>query len=206
MGYSESIKKITYPNSSVTYATCFTCVCAQFLSCVRLFVTQWTVTCQAPLSMEFSRQECWSGLPFPTPGYLPNPGIEPTSPALSGRFFTIEPPGKPYPFPLLIKLNVARSNINNTSMSSLPKEESSKVLILNIMFFFPLTSSNFTCCFSSKISGVKKGNEITLWVYFSLLNIGRKHCWACNQLGRSLSWYLCNATKYPHWFPNEMNL
>ena len=49
---------------------------------VRLFATPWTVAYQAPQSMEFSRQEYWSGLPFPTPGDLPNPGIEPGSPAL----------------------------------------------------------------------------------------------------------------------------
>ena len=52
------------------------------LSHVRLFVTPWTVAHQAPLSMGFSRQEYWSGLPFPSPGDLSNPGIEPTSPAL----------------------------------------------------------------------------------------------------------------------------
>ena len=54
--------------------------------------------CQAPLSLEFSRQEYWSGLPFPTPGDLPNPGIKPASlasPALAGGFFTTVPPGKP---------------------------------------------------------------------------------------------------------------
>ena len=53
---------------------------------------------QAPPSMEYSRQEYWSRLPFPTPGDLPNPGIEPTSlvsPALAGGFFTTEPPGSP---------------------------------------------------------------------------------------------------------------
>ena len=55
----------------------------------------WTVVHQAPLSMGFSRQEYWSGLPFPSPVDLPDPGIEPSSPALSGRFFTAEPPGKP---------------------------------------------------------------------------------------------------------------
>ena len=49
----------------------------------------------APLSMEFSRQEYLRGLPFPPPWGLPDPGIEPTSPALAGRFFTTEPPGKP---------------------------------------------------------------------------------------------------------------
>ena len=66
-------------------------------SCVRLFATPWTVACQAPLSMAFPRQEYWSGLPFPTPGHLLNPEIKPASsvsPALAGRFFTTEPPGK----------------------------------------------------------------------------------------------------------------
>ena len=61
------------------------------LSCVRLFATPWTIAHQVPLSMEFSRQESWSGLPFPTPGDLPHPGTKPTSPAsavLAGRFFT----------------------------------------------------------------------------------------------------------------------
>ena len=56
--------------------------------------------CQAPLSMEFSRQEYWRGLPFPSPGDIPNPGIEPDSPeslALAGRLFPTEPPGKPRP-------------------------------------------------------------------------------------------------------------
>ena len=53
---------------------------AQMLRRVQLFVTPWTVACQAPLSMGFPRQEYWSGLPFPSPGDLPSPGIEPTSP------------------------------------------------------------------------------------------------------------------------------
>ena len=62
------------------------------------FVTPWTAACQAPLSVGFSRQEYWSGLPFPSPGNLPDPGIEPSSPvspSLAGRFFTTESPGKP---------------------------------------------------------------------------------------------------------------
>ena len=54
----------------------------------------WTVTCQAPLSMEFSRQEYWSGLPFPPSGDLPDPEIKPKSPALQVDFFTTESPGK----------------------------------------------------------------------------------------------------------------
>ena len=66
------------------------------LSHVRLFATPWTVAHQAPLSMGFSRQEYWSGLPFPSPGDLPNPGIEPMSPALQADALTSEPPGKPH--------------------------------------------------------------------------------------------------------------
>ena len=54
------------------------------------------VACQAPLSMGFFRQESWSGLPFPSPEYLPDPGIKPASLALTGGFFTSEPPGKPH--------------------------------------------------------------------------------------------------------------
>ena len=65
------------------------------LSRVRLFATLWTVAPQAPLSMGFSRQEYWSGLPFPSPGDLPDPGIEPRSPALQADALTSEPPGKP---------------------------------------------------------------------------------------------------------------
>ena len=60
------------------------------------FVTPWSVACQASLSMGFPKQEYWSWLPFLSPGDLPNSGIEPTSPALAGGFFTTEPPGKPY--------------------------------------------------------------------------------------------------------------
>ena len=60
------------------------------LSHVRLLETARTVAHQAPLFMEFSRQEYWSGLPFSSPGDLPDPGIEPVSPELAGRFFTWE--------------------------------------------------------------------------------------------------------------------
>ena len=65
------------------------------LSCVRLFVTPWTVAHQAPPSMGFSRQEYWSGLPFPSPADLPNRGIEPRSPTLKADALTSEPSGKP---------------------------------------------------------------------------------------------------------------
>ena len=65
------------------------------LSRVRLFATPWTVAYQASPSMGFSRQEYWSGLPFPSPGDLPDPGIELRSPALEAGTLTSEPPGKP---------------------------------------------------------------------------------------------------------------
>ena len=58
------------------------------------FVTLWTISHQAPLSMGFSKQEYWNRLSRPPPGDLPNPGIKPTFPALAGRFFTTEPSGK----------------------------------------------------------------------------------------------------------------
>ena len=84
------------PYNSLAQILWFPSVCV--LSCVQLFATPWTVAGQATLSMDFSRQEYWSGVPFSAPGDLPHPGIEPmppTSPALAGKFFTTEPPGKP---------------------------------------------------------------------------------------------------------------
>ena len=74
--------------------------CYRLLSCsgVSSSATPWTVACQAPGSTEFSRQEYWSGLPFPTPGDLPDQGIKPkslASPALAGRIFITAPSAKP---------------------------------------------------------------------------------------------------------------
>ena len=68
------------------------CVHARELSHIQLFATAWTIARQAPLFMEFSRQQYWSGLLFPTQRHIPDSGIEPTSPALVGRFFTTVPP------------------------------------------------------------------------------------------------------------------
>ena len=66
----------------------------KLLSCFRLFVTPWTVSFQAPPSMGFSRQEDWSGLPSPSPGDLPDPGIKPWSPTLQADSLPSEPQGK----------------------------------------------------------------------------------------------------------------
>ena len=77
-------------------------VCAESLSCVRLFETPWTVAHQAnPLG--FSRQEYWGGLPCPPPGDLPNPGIEQNSPALQADSLLCEPPEKPIRLIIVIK-------------------------------------------------------------------------------------------------------
>ena len=65
----------------------------KLLSRVRLFASPWTVGYQAPPSMGFSRQEYWSGLPFPSPGDLPDPGIEPGSPTFQADALASEPPG-----------------------------------------------------------------------------------------------------------------
>jgi len=83
------------PNRNREFLWLHVCV----LSCVQLFATPWTVACQAPLSVEFSRQEYCSGLTFATPGELHNPWIKATSlvsPALASGFPTIVPPGNPF--------------------------------------------------------------------------------------------------------------
>ena len=73
------------------------CVCGQSLSYVQLFVIPWTAAHHIPLSMRFSMQKYWNGLPFLSPGVLPNPGIKAVYPALAGGFFKTASPGKaPY--------------------------------------------------------------------------------------------------------------
>ena len=85
---------------------------AQLLSHVLLFATPGTRARQAPLTMGFSRQEYWSGLPFPSPGDLPNPGIEPMYPALAGGFFTTEPPGNLFLFHKLLRVSYFRKQVS----------------------------------------------------------------------------------------------
>ena len=82
-------------NSIVSKKQCNNLSKVKPLSCVRLFVTPWTVAHQAPVSVEFSRQEYWSVLPFYSPGDLPNPGNEPRSPALQADSLLSELLGKP---------------------------------------------------------------------------------------------------------------
>ena len=89
----------------------YVCVVLSRFSCIQLFVTPWAVACQAPVSMEFSRQEYWSMVPFPPPGDLADPGIEPMSPSSpAGRFFTTEPPGEPNYLLLVVNLSTLASS------------------------------------------------------------------------------------------------
>ena len=91
---------------------CFCHKKVKLLSRVQLFGTPWTVPYQAPLSMEFSRQEYWSGLPFPSPGDLPKPRIEPGSPALQADTLLSEPLGTP----ITMVLNAAQSYSSRISV------------------------------------------------------------------------------------------
>ena len=84
------------PKEHLTSRKCVcVCVCVLVAQFVQLFVTPWTAAHQAPLSMEFSRQEYWREFPTPSPGDHPNPGIEPQSPELQVDSLPSEPPGKP---------------------------------------------------------------------------------------------------------------
>ena len=88
---------ISYQDTFVYCLTDFITIpkCESESEVAQLCPTPWTVAHQAPMSMGFSRQEYWSGLPFPPPGDLPDPGIKPRSPALQADALTSEPPGKP---------------------------------------------------------------------------------------------------------------
>ena len=81
-------------------------------------MTPWTVAYQAPPSMKFSRQEYWSGLPFPSPRHLPDPGIEPRSPAVQADALPSEPPGKHVAKSVNLRVTTNLSNNNNDNETS----------------------------------------------------------------------------------------
>ena len=114
------------------------------LSHVRLFATPWTVAHQAPPSVEFFRQEYWSGLPFSSPGYLPNTGIEPRSPALQADALPSEPPGKPNNIVLIwIGLGFAVVKI----VSSVQRHENNEDFFL-LQHIFQQLTGNFALVYS----------------------------------------------------------
>jgi len=128
-------------------------VCVKSLSRVWLSAIPWTVARQAPLSMEFSRQEYWSGLPFPFPGDLPNPDIKPRSPTLQADALSSEPPGKP-PGSQSIRVSASTSVLPmyiqdwfpflavQGTLKTLLQHHSSKASILWHSAFFILQLSN----------------------------------------------------------------
>ena len=101
--------QLTGPACNDHLSLLFFVCCAQSLSHVRLFTTPWTVALPAPLSLEFPRQEYWSGLLFPSPGDLPYEGTEPTDPALAGRWVLYHCATRK-PSLLLLQLNNERIN------------------------------------------------------------------------------------------------
>ena len=111
-----------------------------------LFAIPWTVACQAPLSMEFSRQEYWSGLPFPSPGDLPYPGIKHRSSALQSNSLPSKPPGKPLSSAILPKVNIRMTN---------PR---SYLIILKLM----MTNISWTCPICSAFSYLIC--DISIWL------------------------------------------
>ena len=143
------------------------------LSCVRFFVAPWVVACQAPLSMALPRQEHWSGLPYPSPGDLPNPGIEPGSPALQ-RDSLLSYQSSPLFF---LRMHV-KNHVNNCVNISFQSR--------NIKLFTPCTYMNclYTSVYNTFVSRVfpvicfrkQKVNVSILWNYIQgLTGLGAKH-------------------------------
>ena len=117
------------------YWKTYHCLEVKSFSRVRLFATPWTVTYQAPLPMGFFRQDYWSGLPFPSPGDLPSPGIEPRSPALQADALTSEPLGKSFSLTDVVKTS-------DPLMNSFPIFNT--VIYLFSLSFFTITSVGFS--------------------------------------------------------------
>ena len=160
------------------------------LSCfshVLLCATPWTVACQAPLSMGFSRQEYWSGWPRPPPGDLPDPGVEPRSlmsPALAGRFFTLAPPGKPHSWVInLFMYTPSHSLLRCLSFGCklitcqvLPRLEYELALVLIVLCsFYPgLDMSSASPCMYLAISLLNVGSDSSLvwptWILYRNLS------------------------------------
>ena len=102
-------------------------------------MTPWTVAHQAPLSIEVSRQEYWSGLPFPSPADLPNPGIQPRSPALQADSLPSEPPGKP----IDSQCNAKNKYINKTHIEKYPVTTH---VIIKVQFYLPCVRPQVRAC------------------------------------------------------------
>ena len=142
----------------------------KLLSHVRLFATPWTVAHQALQSMEFSRQDYWSGLPFPPPGDLPNPGIEPGSPARQAGALPSEPPGSELEIWKQYGCNVAWGGISQAAViHKIPfwffKLLKATSTIISLIFFFNLSFFH-SISFASCILGLVVKNMSLKLLYF----------------------------------------
>ena len=127
-------------------------MCVHSQSCPTL-CDPWTVDYQAPQSIGFSRQEYWSWLPFPPPGDLPNPGIKPASPALAGRYFATEPPGK-----WLSKFSCLAIFSSSLSENRFPLDKNQKI-------------NGLTSCISRYHTTNTLGSNIFLYYYYFIIGV-----------------------------------
>ena len=128
---------------------CYVMLCYVMLSLshVHLFANTWIVAHQAPLSMGFSRQEYWSGLPFPSPGDLPNPGIKPRSPTLQADSLLSEPPGKHWTNSTVYVKQTLSFILGLWNLDSLQQGMPMWIALCKISAHWSLT--NFTCMFTT---------------------------------------------------------
>ena len=140
---------------------------AQSLSHVILFVTLWTVACQAPMSVELSKQEYWSGLPFPSPRDLPDQGIEPvslSSPAWQVDFFTTAPPRKPAHVTTFLFIFLINLSFITESLSHKPRNVEG-----NLFFFLHTPEISFhenkiSLCFEKGPNHLSVAFPRFLWI------------------------------------------
>ena len=144
------------------------------LSRVRLFAIPWTVTYQAPLSMGFSRQEYWSGLSFPSPGDLPDPGIEPGSPTLQADSLPTDPPGHGTSF-IYTKYLFSGKSWKVMPLTSRMKQRLWLLLplLINIALECKPAQSNQ----QSKYKGRKENNKLSLFVDDIIFHIHQLPWW-----------------------------
>ena len=121
------------------------------LSRARLFATPWTAAHQAPLSIGFSRQEYWSGLPCPPPGDLPDPGIKLTSPAWVGGFFITEPPGKPFLLDRFTEWGLLLGGCKEPSRCYRKKDSDAKICQFHTLQNGMVISQDWPCLYLSSL-------------------------------------------------------
>ena len=139
-------------------------MCLNSLSCVQLFVIPWTTVRQALLTMEFSRQEYWNGLPFPSPGHLPNPGIKPGSPTLQADSLPSKPPGNPQ--------NAAMEMLKSMFWCTSPGQDTGMGCHFLLQGIFPTQGSNPCLLLGRQIITEPPGKlNLTLHILYFLYDV-----------------------------------